>query len=696
MARIPDHLIDQVRDAHDIVDVVQRFVPLKRAGAAWKGVCPFHDDNDPSLNVNQQRQIFKCFVCGQGGNVFGFLVEHLGMTFPEAVRMLAEERGIDIPRVGGQPEDPGRGDRLRKIRDALAFAQRFFAAQLGTPEGAEARAYLHGRGYADEAIERFGLGYAPASWDRLLTAASKKGMNAQLMEAAGLAQARSGSGHYDRFRGRVIFPVRDPQGRVVTFGARQLLGDDEGPKYLNGPETEVFNKSKLLFGLDLCREGIRKHGHALLMEGYTDVLMAHMHGFDCAVAGMGTALTEQQALLLRRHAERVVLVYDADRAGQAAAERALEIILPAGLEVRAVTLPEGRDVDEILLEDGEEAFAALIKNAQELLPFKLSVLRQRLDLDSPRGRAEAADALLELVALVKSPLEQSQMLSALAQAQSIGLDLAGSGGEALLRKLLMERLAASRKRAAARQTGPAAGGDAARAAAAKALLGGGRKRPRREGAPLLIRRQVRARGASTPGQDHVEVLLLRCALELPARLDQIFREIGPEEFADPERRRLFDLLYAAYERGEAMNYDTLSRRVVADAGLSRLLHDLVPDPDADLGDALDRFLGELERRRGGSGPLAQLLQAAGEPIAPDPEADGTVPQEVAEPALPPESTGPAAMDGPVESTWEVVDSSPLEPPSEEDLDLSEPPALPSSPHGDPDTAAGDEPLEPRS
>ncbi|MDA1196293.1 MAG: DNA primase, partial [Planctomycetota bacterium] len=412
MSRIPDHIIDQVRDAHDIVDIVQRAVPLKKAGAAYKGLCPFHDEKTPSFTVHPGRQTYKCFGCGKGGNVFGFLMETQGLAFPEAVRRLAEERGIVLP---DEPRsDPAEDERLDRVRRALAFAHKFFASTLASDAGREARSYLERRGYDTAAQQQFGLGYAPAAWDRLLEAAVAAGLTPQDLDDAGLVVPRRESdGFYDRYRNRVMFPIADGRARLCTFAGR-TLDPDEQAKYINGPETIAFRKSDVLYALHRARDTIRRRGESLLMEGYTDVLMCHMHGFENAVAGMGTAFTERQARLLARAAERVVLVYDGDDAGRAAAEKSLDVLLQHGLEVRVALLPEGRDVDEILIEEGPEAFQAVLDASLELFEFKLAAAGRRHDLDTPRGRAQAMEEIVASVVKVQSELERDQLLRMLA------------------------------------------------------------------------------------------------------------------------------------------------------------------------------------------------------------------------------------------------------------------------------------------
>ena len=404
MSKIPEDILERVKAAHDIVDLVGRSVPLKKMGRAWKALCPFHEEKTPSFNVNPERQTFKCFGCGKGGNVFQWLVLHDNLKFFEAVRQLAAEKGIAVPSSGRDAAyEPSK---IEPIRAVIALAQELYVRTLAGPEGAETRGYLAHRGFPDSAVREFGLGLSPASWDGLLKLAASKGISSSAVEDAGFAIPReSGNGHYDRFRGRLMFPVADVSGRIVTYGARALRPDDT-PKYLNGPETPLFRKGRMLYGLDRAKDTIRKSGYGILMEGYTDVLMAHMHGFTGAVAGMGTAFTPDQAKALGRYAPRIVLLYDGDAAGRLAAEKSIDTLLDEGLEVRIALLPDGKDVDEVLLEEGVERLQSVIDTAQDLFDFKLEQLGKTTDLTTPRGKAMAAERLGDSIRRVRDVIER--------------------------------------------------------------------------------------------------------------------------------------------------------------------------------------------------------------------------------------------------------------------------------------------------
>ncbi|MFM8979832.1 MAG: DNA primase [Planctomycetia bacterium] len=614
MGRIPDDVIARVIEAHDIVAVIERHVPLKRAGSAFKGLCPFHDEKTPSFTVNPSRQSFKCFGCGKGGTVITFVMLHLRMSFPEALRMLAQERGIAVPD-SREPAGPPKGELEACLR-ALAFAQELFTRSLAAEEGAEARRYLEARGFPAEAQERFGLGYAPAGWDRLITSAAGRKIDTATLEMAGLVVPRSsGSGHYDRFRHRITFPVRNLLGQVVTFGARALAPEDM-PKYLNGPETPVFRKGATLFALDMARDGTRRRGEALLMEGYTDVLMAHRFGFDAAVAGMGTAFTPQQATLLRRFVPRVVLVYDGDAAGRAAAEKAIDLLLAEGLEVKVALLPEGRDVDEILLEEGAAAFQAVLDQSLGVLDYLLAALRARLDLASPHGRAQAAEALVKTVARVKSHVERDFMLRTLVERLGGGVET-----ERLLRRMLGE--AAAAPGATARAPAPAP-------AAADASF------------------QQRHQRLD-------ELLLLAVACAGGALAERVVRAVGTDDFSPGVRRRLYATLLAQREAQAAHDVAALTVQVADDPEACAELADL--PQGAGLDERAGLLIEHLERRRrhqrrleaaqqarqadDPQGPLGEILSAhpgRGTPTPALPPAAPAAPFPAAPPAAP-ESSG---------------------------------------------------------
>ena len=337
MARFPDRFINQVAEATDIVEVVGQFIALKKRGKEFLGICPFHQDHRPSLNVSPSKQIFKCFACGAGGGVFQFLQQHLKLSFPEAVRELANRAGIPVPadEAPARPDSSPSGESLLKM---TTFAARFFRDQLNSPAGSDALEYARARKLTDESIARFGLGFAPDSWDALRSAAVGAGFTDRQLAAAGLVAEREDGSSYDRFRNRLMFPILDAAGRVVAFGGR-AMEQTERAKYLNSPETALFDKSANLYALNWSRRGIVDSGQAVVVEGYLDALMCIQEGVVNVVATLGTALTERHVRVLARVAREVVLVFDSDVAGQAATERAVELFLMQRLNVRMGTVP---------------------------------------------------------------------------------------------------------------------------------------------------------------------------------------------------------------------------------------------------------------------------------------------------------------------------------------------------------------------
>lgn len=370
MARFSEQFVQQVQQATDIIELVGQYVALKRRGKEFLGLCPFHDDRKPSMNVSPAKQIFKCFACGAGGDVFKFLMLYEKYSFPEAVQALAERAHIPIPTdQAPQAQTTQQGLSKNDLIKVTSFAAEFFHRQLRTPEGKNALDYAYKRGFNDEAIDRFCLGYSPDSWETLLRAAQARGFSEEQIVEAGLAIRReNNSGCYDRFRNRLMFPILDVAANVIAFGGR-ALASEERAKYLNSPETILFDKSSQLFGLNWARQEIVSSGTAVVVEGYLDVLMPMQAGVGNLVATLGTALTDRHVRLLSRYAKEAVLIFDADQAGAMAAERALEIFLAQQLHVRVATIPEGKDPCDYCLAEGPDAIKSLIEKAPDALQY---------------------------------------------------------------------------------------------------------------------------------------------------------------------------------------------------------------------------------------------------------------------------------------------------------------------------------------
>ncbi len=427
---IPPEVLEEIRSRSDIAAVVESFMPLQRQGNTLKALCPFHKEKTPSFVVNPQRQVFHCFGCGKGGDVFRFVMEYEKLDFIAAVQLLARRAGVSLDRSGGAPA--GQTSPREMLFTINQAAARFYQQCLREgPAGESARRYLAARALSERAVEDFMIGYAPDKWDALLAWAGRK-FKPALLEQAGLAvQAASrsvGRPHephwYDRFRNRLMFPIRDEQGRVIGFSGRSLSGEDQGAKYVNTPETIIFHKGRVLYALDRARRAIADAGRVMICEGQIDVIQCHLAGFDNAVAAQGTAFTEEHARILRRYADNVLLVFDADRAGQNAALRAAEVFLQFGLAVRIATLPQGDDPDSILRRpDGPAVFRQLLEQASPLMAFQINILRRTDDADTEAGRLRAVRAVLAMIQKSPSAVQQSLLLQEAAAALGLPVDV---------------------------------------------------------------------------------------------------------------------------------------------------------------------------------------------------------------------------------------------------------------------------------
>jgi DNA primase len=408
-----------VRNSGDIVRLITDYVPLKPAGTRLKGLCPFHHEKTPSFSVDSQMQLFYCFGCQTGGDAFKFVMLYEKLDFPESVEFLARRWGVPLPKAASRPADDARG-RLMLITETAAD---FFRSRWAEPDGGRvARAYLEGRGVSGATAEAFGVGYAPDSWDALSVLLAARGFTPAEIIGAGLAVPRKdGTGHYDRFRDRVMFPIRNVTGKVVAFGGR-ALGDAE-PKYVNSPETPAYTKGEHLYGLDVAKEAIRREGFAILVEGYLDLIALHQAGFTNAVASLGTALTSSQVRLLARYAERVVVSYDGDAAGASATARSLDLFLERGFDVRVAEIPGGRDPDDFVREEGHAAYDGLVRQAPGFIDFLVRREIGSRDLGRPAEKVAAINALLPRLVRLPSAIERAAWAGKLAEALAIDDDL---------------------------------------------------------------------------------------------------------------------------------------------------------------------------------------------------------------------------------------------------------------------------------
>jgi len=412
MAMIPKETIEEIRARCNIVDVVGAYLPeLRRRGSTYKCNCPFHKEKTPSFTVNDARQIFHCFGCGAGGDVFRFVMEYEKVDFVTAVNVLAERAGVEIVYEGGLPEKSGSKDVLYKLHtDAAAFYHRML---LDSPDAAEARRYLEERDLPDEIIKQFQIGYAPNEWEGLLSRAVKKGIGTDQLEAAGLvvpSDRKGKSSHYDRFRNRIMFPICDQMGRVIGFSGRIMNKAEKGAKYVNSPETLIFHKSRVLYAFDKARKAIVDSRQAVVVEGQIDAIRCHQAGLHNVVASQGTALTESHARLIRRYADEVVLVLDADAAGIKAAMASSEIFLANELSVRVVTLPEKEDPDSLIRKSGADALAALVAEAPSALDFLIDAMQRGENMKTEAGRMRVVQAVLNYIGQCPSASRRDPMI----------------------------------------------------------------------------------------------------------------------------------------------------------------------------------------------------------------------------------------------------------------------------------------------
>ncbi len=411
MGRIPQGIIDQILDKVDIVEVVSEYVPLKKAGRNFKGCCPFHNEKTPSFVVSPDKQIFHCFGCTAGGNVIGFVMKYENLSFPEAIEMMAERAGIEIPKTNDVSDEAY--SLVKKLYEANSIAAEYYQDQLGLPSAKGALDYLKQRGLSDATIKEFKIGYAPDGWENLQQYCKNKNISSEILRKAGLSvKSDKGRNDYDRFRNRITFPIFNERGNIVAFGARIMT--DSQPKYLNSPETTVYSKSSVLYGLNFAKTEIRKAERVLIVEGYLDVIMPYQNEIKNIVATSGTALTTRQVALLKKHTDTAVMIFDADQAGEAASLRGLDILIVNGLTVYIATLPEGEDPDSFVKAHGGEAFKEEIDKAKDLFDYKLDLLLGKSSGSSIVARAKIVNEMLPTISKVANVVIQSAYLEKLA------------------------------------------------------------------------------------------------------------------------------------------------------------------------------------------------------------------------------------------------------------------------------------------
>ena len=508
-----DELVEEVRSRIDIVDLISGYVRLQRKGNSYFGLCPFHNERTPSFSVSQDKQMFYCFGCGKGGNAFTFLMDYENLTFPEALQFLAERAGVELPKEDTSREARQQADRKARMLEANKAAARYFYIQLKSPQGERAYRYLRDRGLAEETVTAFGLGYANKYSDDLYRYLRGQGFEEDILREAGLITTDEKRGNQDRFWNRVMFPIMDANSRVIGFGGR-VMGEGK-PKYLNSPETPIFDKSRNLYGLNRARSS--RKGYFLLCEGYMDVIAMHQAGFTNAVASLGTAFTAGHANLIRRYVQEVYLTYDSDEAGTKAALRAMPILREAGITARVIRMDPYKDPDEFVRNLGPEAVEERIGQARNGFLYALEVLRRDYDLQSPEGKTAFFHQVARRLLAFEEELERSNYLEAVAREYQVDPQE--------LRKLVAKT--------------------AVREGMAKPVM-----RPRR------IREQEREK------EDRhrlPERALLTWLLEKPELFSQIRRILEPEDFTPGLYREVAEMLYGQYEAGERSPAQIISR-----------------------------------------------------------------------------------------------------------------------------------------
>ncbi|MFY9174866.1 MAG: DNA primase [Peptococcia bacterium] len=507
--QIPEEFILDLRHRADIVEVIRDYVRLNKQGQNYKGLCPFHAEKTPSFVVSPHKQIFHCFGCGKGGNVFSFIMEKNALSFPDAVAYVAKKYGVEMPRKAVSPAQAKQNSLRKRYQHINELAANFYQNVLQGNLGRDALAYLRRRGLSAETVEKFLLGYAPDGWDHLVRYLNQEGVSPEEMITLGLASRSKTGNLIDRFRNRVMFPICDLRGKVIGFGGRVM--DDNQPKYLNSPDTPLFNKGKNLYGLNLARGDIRNMDQAIIMEGYMDVISAYQHGITNAVGALGTALTPEQVRLLMRFTYNIATCFDSDTAGQEATLRGIDVLQKLGCRINIVQIPDGKDPDDFLKMVGAEEFKLLVKKAPTYLEYKLQSLMDKYETDTIQGKVQIVQMLVEDIRQVHSPVARQAFI----QKVSEELSIPESTIHAELRKV--QTLSD-----ASRQTEPA-----------------GRRRVKHS--------------ASTKAERNV----LRIIFENPQLIEKVEENGGKDLFIDPIYKEIYQSYYLLLQAGHNIKANDL-------------------------------------------------------------------------------------------------------------------------------------------
>jgi len=543
-----DSVLDEVRNSVNIVSLVSEYVALKKRGRNHVARCPFHNEKTPSFNVNEERQIFMCFGCGQGGDIFKFIMQIENLTFPEAVRFIAERRGITLPESSA-PDTEKAGTRIQDLREIMAAAADFYHhALVDLPEGRPALKYLSDRGVEPGTIAHFRLGFAPPGGNSLIQRMKDKGCSLEALQECGLVKhSEDGERFYDSFRDRIMFPITDVQGRVIAFGGRAM--GDRPPKYLNSPETKLYNKSRNLFGLSFSKDAIKEKDRAVLVEGYMDFIIPFQYGVKNLVASLGTSLTTQQVELLGRYTRDVVVSYDPDSAGLAATQRSLDLFLEGDFRIKVLGLSDNQDPDEFVRKAGPEAYMEKVTAAVPYLDFVLdSAIRSQGSLDDPKKKIQVMNTVLPYLARLPSAVERSEYVFKFAR--KLGIE--------------DQQLLAETKKAA-RQ-----------------------KKARLDEEPL----------APVQTMKSAEKKLLQILLSNTDLQQEIIPLCSGQDFEGLVSEKIFSILLEGFNNGETVSYDSLHRRLAGEAEqtiLAQLQMEAMPE-DATR-DTAESFLNALRTMR---------------------------------------------------------------------------------------------------
>jgi DNA primase len=537
MAYYGDDIVERVREATDIVDLIEEFLPLKRRGRNYWARCPFHQEKTPSFSVSPDKQIFHCFGCQKGGNVFGFVMEYEKLPFPEALKYLAQRAGIELPTHQARTESK----EIERLYFAHEMAADFFFENLKSSTAT--LDYLRKRGIKDDTIRKFRIGYAPDSWDALTNHAHSKDLDDQDLIRAGLVVERDDGGVYDRFRGRLIFTIFNTIGKPIAFGARALK-EDETAKYINSPETPLYSKARVLYGLSHSRTEIRRAEEAIVVEGYFDLLSLYQAGIRNVVASSGTAFTREQAQLLGRSAPSVVLMFDADSAGQQAAIRSVDYLFEAGIDVKVASLPQGEDPDSMVREAGADAFKEQVSRAQSFVQFSMATLPDRYENLSIAMKDKALKRLTMLAARISDPIKRELFIHDIARWYQID--------EAVVKQAV---------------------------------------RPQSSKPPA---REV----AESPKSVRLEDDTISLLMAYPELIDVAAEKLAPIDFSDPDAADIYSLFVLMHQEGKTVEPSVLIDRLKSSAQKQRVAALAAEPPETtDPADLLDDLLQAFSRRR---------------------------------------------------------------------------------------------------